>query len=175
MATSEVKELYHYTDLEHLRAILQDGYLKPSPSDLVKPRNLRVETDAAGRKRVVSDTDDYKPVVWALDYLDFDRALQSTGLDRADKANVRTVDKSEAVVIVSADGFELYTSWAKKNGMDKKWFREFTAGTDYKHFYVNESPVSIKDATIAFRPDVRDRLLQDMTPAERVRLKHGSQ
>ena len=168
-------ELYHYTSLVHLRQILDDGFLKPSPSDLKRPVNLRKEKDERGGWSVVSDTDDYRPVVWAYDKLDFEHAMAATGLDRGEKYGYSSVDKAECALVFDGAGFSHWLTWARKNHISEKWLREmFTDGTDYRHWYVYEGRVYLDDvnARIIFRPDVAERLqrerLQEMTPAERI-------
>lgn len=167
--------VYHYTCLEHLREILADGYLKPSPSDLKRPVNLRMVKDNQGRDSVISDTDDYRPVVWAYDKLDFDNILSATGLDRWKGKVGSSVDKSEVCIVMDGSGFSHWLTWARKNFISEKWLREmFTDGTDYRHWYIHEGPVYLKDvdAKIIYRPDVGERLqrarLQSMSPAERI-------
>ena len=153
-------ELYHYTDLWHLRQILEDGYLKLTPSNLLQPKNVQYVADEHGRVSVIGDTDDYKPVVWATSILDFDRALQDTGLDIEDKANVRSVDKSEAaIVITNTKKFRNYEAWAKRHKIDRRWFEALTRGRDYKNWYVCEERVPIDESVkIAIRPDVLEQM-----------------
>lgn len=59
--------LYHYTNLETMKEILESGALKLTPSNLKKPTNLHVGTNQFGHQAIISDTDSYKPVVWLTD------------------------------------------------------------------------------------------------------------
>ena len=56
--------LYHYTTLDYVPKILEDGFLMLTPSNLVKPKRYWKERREDGNYDIVSDTDDIKPVVW---------------------------------------------------------------------------------------------------------------
>ena len=56
--------LYHYTTLDFVPKILEDGFLMLTPSNLVKPKRYWKERREDGNYDIVSDTDDIKPVVW---------------------------------------------------------------------------------------------------------------
>ena len=87
--------LYHYTSLEHLREILRDGIIKTTNSNLILPRNLRIEKGS-----LISDTDHIKPVVWFTSELNFDR--EGNGLAWS------VMDKTAAAIAIDTAGPQLF-------------------------------------------------------------------
>ena len=62
---AEQKYLYHYTSRYHLKKIMESGYLKLTPSDLIKPVDLKIIRYEDGHCSAVSEISDHvKPVVW---------------------------------------------------------------------------------------------------------------
>ncbi len=140
--------LYHYTSVWHLRQIMDTGYIKLSPSNLLYPVNMRIVNNC-----VVSDTDNYKPVIWTTTDDSFRAAPHGLA---APKGKKMLFDKTEVAIVFEDDpDFVQYESWAKKNNIDRKWFRELTRGCDYKSWFVSEKQKKYKDvAGIIFRPDI---------------------
>ena len=144
--------LYHYTSLENLEKIISDGYLKLTASNLLEPKNPKVENGI-----LVDVTDSFKPVVWFSDDLDFDRAIDN-GLkgSRSDKTAV-------AIAICNANTrlFKRWDKWAKENNIKDSWFRtlKWTA-PNWRTFYISELTVYLNDwkTEIIYRPDVIEKL-----------------
>ena len=145
-------KLYHYTSREHLKKILEDGYIKTTSSNLLEPKApcLTFRDDGTA---VFADpaTDNYKPVVWLTDLLDFETATKH-GLSEA---------KTEAAIeleITCLTPVEKWTSWAERNGIDKAWYAALKkAAPLWRTFYVCEQAIPIDANTmIAFRPDIYD-------------------
>lgn len=146
--------LYHYTSWEHLRSILEDGEIKLTRSNLLKPVAPHLENG-----NFVDATDYYKPVVWLSSVLDFKKA---TGMGLAGGL----FDKTEVAIAIQTppmQQFFKWDRWAEKNGIETGWFEALKQTAPlWPTFYVTESPVKIDDNTtgIIFRPDIMAQLEQ---------------
>jgi len=140
------ENLYHYTSLYHLRQILKDGRIRVTCSNLKEPVNLRVVNGS-----LISDTDDYKPVVWLSDKLDFMTA-EDNGLKGS------TVDKTECVLVIPFDAtkYQRWNTWSKKNHMEAAWKNRLKqVAPGWPTWYVSEEEIPINDnVRIIIRPDL---------------------
>ena len=144
--------LYHYTSLELLRQILNDKEIKLSPSNLLKPVNPKIING-----ELVDETDSYKPVVWLTSVSDFNKVVNTTGLEGS------ITDKTEAAIVIETNpiqAFYKWDTWALKNGIDTEWFKALKkTASGWNDFYITETPIKIdKRCNIIFRPDIYDKL-----------------
>ena len=143
--------LYHYTSLYHLRQILDTGYIKLTASNLLQPVAPRLVNGV-----FVDETDNYKPVVWLTDTLDF-------GTAKANGLVGGMFDKTEVAIVIenaTLKDFKYWVRWAKDNRMDKAWFKALTSDTpNFRSWYITEKPIPVdKSVPIVYRPDVLERL-----------------
>ncbi len=143
--------LYHYTSLYHLQKILDTGYLKLTPSGLLKPVAPRIVNG-----NFVDETDNYKPVVWLTDTLDFETA-NNNGLSGG------IFDKTEVAIVIenaTFKDFKYWVRWAKDNRMDKSWFKALTStAPNFQNWYISEKPIPINESVkIIYRPDILEKL-----------------
>lgn len=120
------KQLYHYTSYYHMMEIIASGKLKLTNSNLLYPDNLRIENGSA-----ISDTDDYKPVVW----LTSRERPTKIGVYFPDMPLPPEHDKRRIQITIpniALLGIKPWNQWAKQNKMDKDWKRILTHGMDYK-------------------------------------------
>lgn len=146
-----VLTLYHYTSIYHLRQILEDQEIKRTCSNLIPPKNPRIENNA-----LVSDNDNYKPVVWFTSVLDFSKAALC-GVDGG------LMDKTQVAIAVDVQPPLIaykWDEWAIANGTDKEWFEAIKETAPQWHtFYVTESPVKLGNNTgVIFRPDIFEKV-----------------
>ena len=72
--STDKKFLYHYTSRMQAEQIIKSGYLKLTPSNLIKPIDARIVKHEDGTFGVVSEiSDPVKPVVWLTDSEDASR------------------------------------------------------------------------------------------------------
>lgn len=145
--------LYHYTSLEHLKAILEDGEIKTTASNLLKPVNMRLENGT-----LISDTDYYKPVVWFTTVHDFQKA-KGCGLEGG------SADKTEVAVCVEMnERFQKWDVWANRNRINRAWFNTLKrTAPQWETFYISEQPIPTdENVSIIFRPDIQERFQKDM-------------
>lgn len=150
-------KLYHYTSIEHLEQILDDGKIRLSPSNLLRPINPHIV-----HGELVDETDKYKPVVWFTSVLDFDKAREA-GLAGS------AVDKTEVAIVIEPTPLEMrcmfhkWDKWAMANYIEGAWFRALKkVAPQWQSFYVTEHPVMISNDTgIIFRPDIFTALRKD--------------
>ena len=134
------KYLYHYTSVMHIGKIMEDRQLKLTPSDLIEPKDIRIEINEYGFGVVKSDiSDPVKPVVWMTDSLE----TSGMGLDGSilDKKRIRRT-------IPMKDSYQWWLTWAEKNRMNKRWFKAFTKGMRYGSWYISEKPITFDDIKI---------------------------
>ncbi len=139
--------LYHYTSFHHLPKILEAGFLKLTPSNLVEPKRYWRRADEGGGYSIVSDTDDVKPVVWLTkEELGADAAKDAVALG-LDTGHIAAVNKMEVKFVVPwNDKYEWWLDWQKRNRMKKKQYRLFTShGEHYGSWYVCEEPIPLSD------------------------------
>lgn len=139
--------LYHYTTLQFIPKILDDGFLMLTPSNLVKPKRYWKKYDENGDYDIVGDTDDIKPVVWLTK-----EELGAT--EDKDKiaigmvaGGVQAVNKMEAKFVIPwNDKYQWWLDWQKKNRMKQSQFRLFTShGEHYGSWYICEEPIPLSD------------------------------
>lgn len=146
--------LYHYTSLYQLKLIMDAKQIDLCPSNLVRPDDWYMVEDANGIPTVADETDDFKPVVWLTNFLDFKRALKS-GLNKP---------KTECAIVVKNPDpacFVKWDKWAIANGIEKKWFNALKrTAPEWPSFYVTEKPIVITNegTGVIFRPDIRKAL-----------------
>ena len=136
---AEQKYLYHYTSRHHLEKIMEDGYLKLTPSNLIKPVDLKIVRYDDGTRGTVSAVSDYvKPVVWMTDSLD------ASGHGLGDEQHPK-FKKSIRITIPMKKSYKWWLTWAEKNRMKKSWFKVFTSGKRYGSWYISEEPIMLDD------------------------------
>ena len=96
-------KLYHYTSLDHLQLILDSKKLKLTTSNLQPPKNPRWEMGEDGIMALVSDNDDYKPVVWFSSELNFENAIKNGLYAR----------KTEVAIVISDAKPPMFRKWIK--------------------------------------------------------------
>lgn len=133
------KYLYHYTSKHNLEKILNTGYLKLTPSNLIKPTDMKIVKREDGSYDVVSEISDHvKPVVWLTDSLD----MSGHGLECG---NAPDVKKAIRITIPMKDNYKWWLTWAERNRMNKRWMKVFTNGKRYGTWYIAEEPIELKD------------------------------
>ena len=137
-----MKNLYHYTSRYQAEQIIQSGYLKLTPSNLIKPVDLRLVRYEDGNYGMVSDiSDPIKPVVWLTDSLD----VSGHGLEAFNAPNFK---KRIRITVPMKDSYKWWVTQAEKNRMNKKWFKAFTYGKRYGTWYVSEDPIMLDDVLL---------------------------
>lgn len=139
--------LYHYTSLKHLPRILDAGFLKLTPSNLVVPKRYWKEYLESGDYNIVSDADDIKPVVWLTrEELGCDAKTDAAALG-LDAGAIKAVNKMEVKFVIPwNDKFQWWLDWQKRNRMKKKQYRLFTShGEHYGSWYVCEEPIPLSE------------------------------
>ncbi len=130
------KMVYHYTSMLHIDAILKDGYLKLTPSNLVQPTDLHL-VNVNGIPSWVSQTDSIKPVVW----LTSSPIPEGHGLECG--SNMRK--KEVRITLSMKDSYEWWEDWSVKNRMNKNWKKKFIRGFRYGTWYVSEEVIPVED------------------------------
>ena len=129
--------LYHYTSRLNIKLILETGYLKLTPSNLIKPTDLKFVKDEFGFFNAVSAiSDPVKPVVWLTDSKD-----PSGHGNQKEKERIR-------ITIPMKDSYKWWVTWAERNRMNKKWFRDLTKGQKYGSWYVSEEIIKLEDVLL---------------------------
>lgn len=132
--------LYHFTSEFHVDNILKDGYLKLTPSNLIKPTDAKMVKDERGFYKAVSAiSDPVKPVVWLTNKENGGRLGNDT--DASGLKNKYTI----RFTIPKKDNYEWWVTWADKNRMNKSWRKAFTNNTDYGSWYVSETIIKLED------------------------------
>lgn len=127
--------LYHYTAPQRWEQIKESGYLKLTPSNLLKPKNPKMVKQADGTYVYADETDSYKPVVW------FTNLTTPEGHGLID---VKT--EIQIAVELKKEKHIWWVEWKDKNRMNKSWFKSMTkGGMRYGSWYVCEEIVPIED------------------------------
>lgn len=126
--------LYHYTAVLRWEQIKESGFLKLTPSNLLKPKNPKMEKLPDGTYVYADETDDYKPVVW---FTNLD-SPEGHGLDE-----IKT--EIQIVVKFNKEKHLWWVDWKDKNRMNKSWFKSLTQGMRYGSWYVCEEIIPIED------------------------------
>jgi len=112
--------MYHYTSTYHLPMILEDGFLKPTES------NLRADIENV--KNVVWLTDLYEPTPYGL------------GLVGS------IVDKSEIrITITRSKKYKFWKVWSRQNKINKEWAKILEKDRNPNNWYISEKPIPIDD------------------------------
>lgn len=133
---AEIKYLYHYTAGILWGKIKESGYIKLTPSNLLKPKNMHWEV-VNGIRTLADETDDYKPVVWL-----------TTNESPNDNGNLEKVGKNEIQIVIPYDEKKhiWWVEWKDKNRMNKSWFKKLTShGERYGTWYVCEEIIPVED------------------------------
>jgi len=131
----EIEFLYHYTSMMHWEQIQKSGYLKLTPSNLLKPQNPKIIVQEDGIRNVVDETDSYKPVVW----LTHDELAQNHAMSKW---------KEEIQIAIRYDKSKhhWWIDWKDKNRMNKNWFKKLTChGEKYGSWYVCEEIIPLSE------------------------------
>ena len=118
--------LYHYTTLDFVPKILEDGFLMLTPSNLVKPKRYWKERRDDGNYDIVSDTDDIKPVVWLTQEelgASDDRDKIAIGMAAG---GVRAVNKMTAKFVIPwNDKYQWWLDWQILLGLSFRYGIDF--------------------------------------------------
>ncbi len=128
-------KLYHFTSYQHMLEIIADGKLKRTPSNLLEPVNPRIENGV-----YVSDTDDYKPVVWLTSKATPDRL----GVDTPELPP--QFNKHRVRLEISPPPFLnicKWEPWADSHGISPKWKAALIKNMDYDTWYISEGEIPI--------------------------------
>lgn len=123
--TGEV--LYHYTCVEHLPSIFNNGYLKLTCSDLIAPDGtLETELRCAA----------FKPVVWLTDSL----SPKHMGLDGSvfDKKAIR-------ITVIKKDYMKRWSTWEPLKLMKRRWRDAYCKKMNWLSWYVSEEEITFSD------------------------------
>ena len=135
MSKSSIPELYHYTNLQSYLNIVRIGKILTSPSCLYEPKNItKVHNPVTGSMEFVDlEHDHIKRVVWLTE------SKKSSGHGLALKPfNLR-------ITVKPNDSTVWWMKWQMDNHMEKKWFRHFTKGFDYRSWWVSEKEIPVSD------------------------------
>ncbi|MEO1815520.1 MAG: hypothetical protein ABGU93_08030 [Acetobacterium sp.] len=141
------KQLYHYTSRYQAEQIIEAGYLELTPSNLIKPTDLRTVRYEDGNYGTVSEiSDPVKPVVWMTDSLD---GSEEYTKNPELKQRIR-------ISIPMKESYKFWVVWAKKNRMNKQWFKDFTQNSRYGTWYISEDAIPLEDVL----------MIEDLTTGE---------
>lgn len=129
------RTLFHYTNLAHLPEIFASGKLKLTNSNLVRPVNGRIENNS-----FVSDSDNYRPVVWLTDSISpLGHGIDQPGImEERDKTRIRI-----EVAVTPELHIRKWMDWADENSMDPEWRAALTNRKAYKTWYVTEEEIPL--------------------------------
>lgn len=137
--------LYHYTSLRKMKAILESGALKLTPSNLKMPTDLHLGTNQFGNPAWVSETDSYKPVVWLTDSvspehhgLEIPESFSKQLAPEEDKRRIR-------FVLEKKPDYEWWHTWSDRNKMDKTFKKALITGMNYSSWYICEHEIPLSD------------------------------
>lgn len=133
---STKKVLYHYTSLEHAKSIIEAGYIRKTPSNLLRPKNLSIVNGVA----VDPATDDYFPVVWMTN----SESPDGLGIETGNAPTYRDIKKRVRISIPMKPYYTKWSKWAKQHNMEPGWKKCFTAGLNWQSWYVSELEIPLK-------------------------------
>ena len=137
-----MQNLYHYTSRYQAEQIIESGYLKLTPSNLIKPVDLKKVRREDGIYDFVSEiSDGVKPVVWLTDSLD----ASGHGLEILKNPDIK---KRIRITVSMKESYKWWVTWAERNRMNKKWFKDFTYGKRYGTWYVSEEAILLDDVLL---------------------------
>lgn len=132
---SEIQFLYHYTAMLRWEQIQKSGYLKLTPSNLLKPKNVKRVKLEDGTYSYVDETDSFKPVVW----LTSDESPQNHAMDKMK-------EEIQIAILYDKSKHHWWIDWKDKNRMDKNWFKKLTChGERYGSWYVCEEIIPLSE------------------------------
>ena len=134
--------VYHYTAMVRWLKIQESGYLKLTPSNLLKPVNPHFEIQD-GVRVFADETDSYKPVVWL------------TNLDDPTQHGLDLLKQQIQIAIPYDKKKHIWwVEWKDKNRMKSSWFKRLTSNNErYGSWYVSEEIIPLADVDW-----VKDRL-----------------
>ena len=151
----KTRNLYHYTSRHQAELIIKSGYLKLTPSNLIKPTDLKKVRNEDGTYDFVSAiSDPVKPVVWMTDSLD----SSGHGLEHY---NAKGVKQRVRITIPMKESYKWWVTWAERNRMNKKWFKDFTRNHRYGTWYVSENPITLEDVLLIEDLETADVLYEN--------------
>lgn len=137
-----MQNLYHYTSRYQAEQIIESGYLKLTPSNLIKPVDLKIIKREDGIYDAVSAiSDPVKPVVWLTDSLD----ATGHGLENPKAPDIK---KRIRITVPMKESYKWWVTWAERNRMNKKWFKALTCGKRYGTWYVSEEAIMLDDVLL---------------------------
>lgn len=119
--------LYHFTSRQQLDWILEDGYLKLTPSNLKEPKHIKKVIDERGVITYADPTDFYKPVVW----------LTENPEPKARENGLSDIKTEVRITVKKTDDFKEWDTWALKNGIKVDWYKRLTAGCDHNSWWIS--------------------------------------
>lgn len=133
---SKPKILYHYTSLENAKKIITSGYIKKTPSNLIRPRNLQIIGDAWADPA----TDNYFPVVWMTS----STSPEGHGLE---VTIYRDIKKRVRISIPMKPYYTKWYNWSKQHNMDPIVRKQLTRGFNWQSWYVSDLEIPLKNVS----------------------------
>lgn len=132
--------VYHFTSLNHVNEILNSGYLRLTPSNLIEPKDAKPGIDPeTGNATIVSAMSDHvKPVVW----------LTAEGDVPLDQAKAHGLNGPKTVIkckIPMKTDYLWWHKWSDDNRMKTSWKKRFTRNTSYSTWYICEHRIPLED------------------------------
>lgn len=163
--------LYHYTAIDAYQWILEDGFIKLSPSNLKPPHRATacIKEDPKRRIRYYWDKwNDYKPVVW----LTSDNTLQAPSTDGVNDLNNAGLYRQKMGVCIAVEydphKHMKWTRFADINHMDWEYRKQFTSGYNYESWYIARQPIPVSEiVSVTFSPEYDDRIAEYLLQKER--------
>ena len=128
------KLLYHYTAVLRWNQIKESGYLKLTPSNLLKPKNPHYIKQEDGTLCYADETDSYKPVVWL------------TSSESPQNHSIGFMKEAIQIAIpYDEEKHQWWVTWKDKNRMDKSWCKKLISnGQNYSSWYVCEEIIPME-------------------------------
>ena len=125
--------LYHFTSVGHYLEIVESGFIKLSPSNLLPPdeKTAFIRSLPNGGKEYWDKNSDYKPVVWLTDLKNPDPSALAL---YPEKCKIR-------LTIKNCFMYEKWIDFANRNSMDKEWRRSIERGRRPEHWFISQSQI----------------------------------
>ena len=132
--------VYHFTSPNHLAEILNAGYLKLTPSNLIEPKDVTFGRDPeTGNATMVSAmSDSVKPVVW----LTTQDTIPSNQASGHGLNGLKTIIRCK--IPMKAD-YLWWHKWSDDNRMKSSWKKRFIRNTSYSTWYICEHRIPLED------------------------------
>lgn len=119
--------LYHYTCVEHLKAIVSSGYLKLTSSEILMPDGT-IETELRNKT--------FHPVVWLTDLA----SAENMGLvgSEYDKKAVRFTIRKRSYM-------KKWSEWEPQKEMKSKWKEAFVYNKNWESWHISEQIIPFED------------------------------